>query len=86
MHPRVLRELPDVVVKPLLTIFEKWQSGEISDVWKISNITPIFKKSEKVNPRNYQPLCLISVLREIVELDLAADVPVHYRGAGLDDL
>jgi len=45
MHPRVLRELADKVVRPLSILFERsWRSGEGPTDCRRDNITPSFKK------------------------------------------
>ncbi|GAB0180473.1 spindle and kinetochore-associated protein 3 [Grus japonensis] len=51
IHPRVLRELADVIVRPLSIIFQwSWESGEVPVDWKLANVVPVFKKGKKEDP------------------------------------
>ncbi len=45
LHPRVLRELADVVAKLLSIILrQSWLTGDVPLDWRLANVTPIFTK------------------------------------------
>lgn len=45
LQPKVLKELADVLPKPLLIIYQQsWMFGEVPVDWKVGNMTPIYKK------------------------------------------
>ncbi|KFV77500.1 RNA-directed DNA polymerase from mobile element jockey, partial [Struthio camelus australis] len=68
MHPRVLRELADVLARPLSIILERsWRSGEVPEAWKKASVTPVFPKGKEEEPGNYGPVSLTSIPGKVME-------------------
>ena len=45
IHPRVLRELAEVIAELLSIIYQRsLLTGEVPEDWRLANVTPIYKK------------------------------------------
>ncbi|KAK4828638.1 hypothetical protein QYF61_000286 [Mycteria americana] len=78
IHPRVLKELAEVLTKPLSIIYQQsWLTGEVSVDWTLANVTPIFKKGWKKDLGNYRPVNLTSVLGKLMEQIILSAITRH---------
>ena len=58
----------DSAILPLKIIFSNILSTSIyPDLWKIANVTPIFKKGDKQLIKNYRPISLLPICDKILE-------------------
>ncbi|KAK4815404.1 LOW QUALITY PROTEIN: hypothetical protein QYF61_001392 [Mycteria americana] len=78
IHPRVLKELAEVLTKPLSIIYQQsWLTGEVPADWRLVNVTPIFKKGRKEDPWNYRPVSLTSVPGKLMEQIILSAITRH---------
>ena len=80
ISPTVLKELADVLCKPLAQIFQAAiDSGEAPNQWKTATVTPIFKKGDKHKASNYRPVSLTSVCCKICEHIISKAIRNHFE-------
>ncbi|NXU09502.1 PO11 protein, partial [Pardalotus punctatus] len=85
IHPRVMRELADELVKLLSIVYQQsCLTGEVLDDWKLANVMPIYKKGRKEDPGNYRPGSLTSVLGKVTEQFIVSAITKHLQdGRGI---
>ncbi|KAK4818351.1 hypothetical protein QYF61_011448 [Mycteria americana] len=80
IHPRVLRELAEVLTKPLSIIYQQsWLTGEVPVDWRLANVMPIYKKDRKEDQGNYRPVSLTSVLGNVMEQIVLSAITQHVQ-------
>lgn len=74
IHPRVMRKLAKELAKPLSIIYQQsWLTREVPANWKLVNVTSIYKKGWRDDPRNYRPVSLTLVPGKVMD-----DPECHY--------
>ncbi|KAK4806699.1 LOW QUALITY PROTEIN: hypothetical protein QYF61_027700 [Mycteria americana] len=80
IHPRVLRELAEVLTKPLSILYQQsWLTREVPVDWRLTNVTPIYKKGQKEDLGNYRPVSLTSVVRKVMEQIILSAITRHVQ-------
>ena len=81
LHPRVLRELAGVIAELLSVIYQcSWLSAEVPEDWRLADVTPIYKKGSKEDPRNYRPVSLTLVPGKVMEQIILGENTWHVPG------
>ncbi|KAK4825548.1 hypothetical protein QYF61_000125 [Mycteria americana] len=80
VHARVLRELAEVLTKPLSILYQQsWLTGEVPVDWRLANATPIYKKGQEEDPGNGRPVSLTSVAGKVMEQTILSAITRHVQ-------
>ena len=66
-------------IAPVLTVLftQSFDSGKLPNDWLTANITPVFKKGDKINPKNYRPISLTSLCCKLMEHIICHNIMNH---------
>uniref|UniRef100_A0A8C5M941 Reverse transcriptase domain-containing protein n=1 Tax=Leptobrachium leishanense TaxID=445787 RepID=A0A8C5M941_9ANUR len=86
IHPKLLKELSDVIAKPLTDLFnQSLLMGVVPEDWKLTNVVPIHKKGSREESGNYRPVSLTSVVGKLMETMLKERIVDHLKTHRLQD-
>ena len=81
IHPRVPKELAEVIAKLLSIIYQQsWSTREVPDNWRLANPTAIYKKIWKEDLGNNRPVSLILVSGKVMEQIILSEIMRCLRG------
>lgn len=66
--PYFIKNTADTICVPLKIIYQKClESGFFPNIWKLANITPVYKSGNRQDVKNYRPISLLSTLSKVFE-------------------
>lgn len=77
-------ELADVIAGPFSTIYRSsWEPREVPAVWKLANVTPIYRKGTREDPGSCRPISLSSVHGKVAETIDLGDNEKHLKNKAI---
>ncbi|XP_065675773.1 uncharacterized protein LOC136091980 [Hydra vulgaris] len=68
VHPKVLKQCKSALAKTLSLMFNKSvETSKLPKLWSCANIIQLFKNGNKLDPSNYKPVSLTSVVYKVIE-------------------
>jgi hypothetical protein len=84
IHQHVLRECSHALAQPLVLIFSaSIRSASLPLAWRRANVTPIHKKGSRLDPSNYRPISLTSVVCKVMESIVRDSIMIHFHSNNL---
>lgn len=78
IHPLLLTKGSDILIPIFTTLFQYClNTSTYPALWKQANVSPVFKKGDPHNPRNYRPISLISIVGKLMERILHKHIYNH---------
>jgi len=80
LHPRILKELAEVISLPLSIIYNNsFITGNIPQQWRCANITALFKNGDRKFAGNYRPVSLTCILCKVMENIVRENIVEHMQ-------
>ena len=84
LHPRLLKELSEEISLSLEIIFnQSLKQGCLPKIWKVGEISAIFKKGNRRVAGNYRPVSLTSIICKTLESIVREKIIQHMRDNNL---
>ena len=79
---RLLKETASIIVPSICKLFNKsLEQGTVPQDWKLANVVPVYKKSDKEHTENYRPISLLPIISKVFERSIFMNIRRQFSRA-----